>query len=159
VPECEFCDGEIVALRVERIEQYGVYCRRNASDPTSVLVLIPEISWERIPHPSLRVSVGETVDVLILRKAREHRYVGSMRLLDPCNPYAPFFSLAAGTHLRGTVDFRLEEHVWLRIDDFPNTEADAACSSERLAIGSEVLCAFRYLNDRDWRVEVELLPD
>jgi hypothetical protein len=49
--------------------------------------------------------------------------------------------------------------VWLRIDDFPNTEADAACSSERLAIGSEVLCAFRYLNDRDWRVEVELLPD
>lgn len=94
--------GDVVDAVVCRIEQYGAYFKHGND---SILVMIPDISWEPIRHPSAVLAVGDEVRMKILRfNPRDKVYVASIRELHPeSNPYLRIATLPAGSRLRGKV--------------------------------------------------------
>ena len=76
----DVCDGMVV-----RIENYGLWVD---VDGIPGLLRIPDLSWERISHPSDVASVGDSVRFQILGMnepdVRPHeRFVGSIKVLLP----------------------------------------------------------------------------
>jgi hypothetical protein len=155
-PTDELQPGEIVVLTVVRIENYGAYFSTPAG-LESVLVLIPEISWNPESHPSAMLSIGETRRVSILRKVSESEYIGSLRVLEPGNPYVPLMQLKGGEELRAEVEIQIKDQVLLRLVEYPEVTAIAPCGeADRLEAGSEMLVVFRRVNQTPWAVEVDL---
>src|SRR4051794_2009735 len=94
--------GAVFRARVERIEPYGVWLKHNNED---VIVLIPDLSWQRIGHPEELVSVGDVCDVFAMRYNYANRVVvGSLKALRPEeNPYRKLARLEPGSVLQGKV--------------------------------------------------------
>jgi small subunit ribosomal protein S1 len=67
-----FEEGEIIRGKISRLTDFGAFVE--VAPGVDGLVHISEISYERIPHPSKLLHVGDSVDVLVMRIDREsHR--------------------------------------------------------------------------------------
>jgi hypothetical protein len=130
--------GEIAVLRVDRIEGYGAYFKGQTDDPTSVLVLVPEIAWVPTPHPSLRLSLGEEREVLVQRQVSETEYTGSLRRLDEENPYQELLGMPAGTELRATLKLSLGGHGSCRSEGIVTSRRMHGARWVRRALGGRV---------------------
>ena len=77
--------GDVLEGTVTRCEPYGLFV---TVDGTPGLINIPELSWERIGHPSEVADVGDRVRFQVLNlndpHARPHQHFnGSIKILTP----------------------------------------------------------------------------
>lgn len=69
--------GEIFLAQVTRVEPYGVYLRFPHGE---VIVLIPDVSYDRVPDLTVRYSVGDDVQVKILDYVEDRKlYKGTIK--------------------------------------------------------------------------------
>ena len=73
-------EGQIVKGEVVRIADFGAFIDINGIDG---LLPISEISWQRIKHPSDVISLGETVEVKIIKIDEKGRVDASIKTLLP----------------------------------------------------------------------------
>ncbi len=77
--------GDIIEVQVTRVEAYGVFVKHG---DTPGLILIPELSWQRIRHPSDVAQVGNTLRCKVLRVPEDSgtespQFVGSVKQVHP----------------------------------------------------------------------------
>lgn len=108
--------GSVIKARVIRIEHYGIYLKHGQED---VLVLVPEVSWEKTPDLRVAFQTGDEIDLVVLRYNYQKRViVGSIKRLHPeQNPYRELSLLEPGKILHGTVATIYDDAVQVR---FPN---------------------------------------
>jgi ribosomal protein S1 len=118
--------GQTIEATVTRLENYGAWIE---SGGRTGLILIPEISWSRIRHPSEALAVGQSVSVKILHVAAA-QFWASLKAMHPeLNPWRDPAVFAVGSEFTGTVvrvlEFgcyvELRPDVWglLRRDQWP----------------------------------------
>jgi len=102
--------GSIIRAQVVKIEPYGVWLEYQDE---KVLVLVPDITWNMIGHPSDVVRLGDSLDIYVLRfNYRDKVIVGSIKKLHPDeNPYRELSRLPPGTSLTGKVDIVLSDEI------------------------------------------------
>ena len=67
----------VVDAEVERVELYGIYLRFSQGE---VIVLIPDVSYERIPDLTKKVHVGDRLLVKILEYVEDrHVFKGTIK--------------------------------------------------------------------------------
>jgi small subunit ribosomal protein S1 len=77
----ELTEGETRRGRVSGISSFGVFVDMGGADG---LIHISELSWEQVDSPGTVVSIGEELDVYVLRVDRETRKIAlSLRRLQP----------------------------------------------------------------------------
>ena len=92
-------DGQVVRGTVKNLTEYGAFIDLGGIDG---LLHITDMSWGRIGHPSEIFSVGDKVDVVVLKYDREHEKVSlgyKQRLPDPWSQVGasiPWASACAG---------------------------------------------------------------
>ncbi|MGH9732152.1 MAG: S1 RNA-binding domain-containing protein, partial [Candidatus Acidiferrales bacterium] len=94
-------EGSIVTGKVKNITEYGVFVDLGGLDG---LLHISDLVWGRIAHPSEVVSVGQAIQVQILKFDKEKMRIslGRKQLLpDPWATVPERFPV--GTHLRGKI--------------------------------------------------------
>ena len=92
--------GRTIEAIVTRLEQYGAWIE---SGGRTGLILIPEISWSRIRHPSEALAVGQSVSVKILHVS-EAQFWASLRAMHPeLNPWRDPAVFAVGQVFTGPV--------------------------------------------------------
>lgn len=62
--------GKIVSATVKRVEPYGIYLNALEGE---IIVLIPDISQERIPDLKQYYSIGDTVRVRVIKYVPERK--------------------------------------------------------------------------------------
>lgn len=81
----ELEEGDIVTGEVTSLADFGAFVDLGGADG---LVHISELSWERVNHPSEVVSIGDEVEVQVIRVDEERKRIGlSMKRLEP-EPWA-----------------------------------------------------------------------
>ncbi len=95
--------GSIVTAAVVRLEPYGAYLDYAGNE---ILVLIVDLSWERVRNPSDVATIGGTVSVKIVRFNEDRNlYIGSIKAVDQTtNPYRALHGLPTDAVIRGTVE-------------------------------------------------------
>lgn len=96
-------EGETVNCTITQIEDWGVYASTDSGD--TIFVNFGEISWRRIRDAKEVLSVGQVVDVLILRcpQIDSPNYLGSIKQAKPeSNPWHNH-SLQVGSVVCGKV--------------------------------------------------------
>jgi small subunit ribosomal protein S1 len=74
-------EGEVRSGRVSSLASFGAFVDLGGADG---LVHISELSWRRVRHPREVVSVGDKVDVYVLRLDQERKRIGlSLKRLQP----------------------------------------------------------------------------
>ena len=108
--------GSVIKAKVVKIEPYGV-CFEYQNEKT--IVLIPELTWKIIKHPSEIVRLGESLNILVLRyNYKDKVIVGSMKRLHPEeNPYRNLSRLSPGTPLSGRVDLVLSDEILVELEN------------------------------------------
>ena len=98
--------GNTLEATVTRLENYGAWIE---SGGRVGLILIPEISWSRIRHPSEALAVGQQVTVKILNVAKDGKFSASLREMHPeLNPWRDPTVFAVGNEFTGPVVMVLE---------------------------------------------------
>ena len=95
--------GSIVKGIVKNITDYGVFLDLGGIDG---LLHITDISWNRIKHPSDKLSIGETVEVKVLKFDKEKKRVslGLKQLHEHENPWEQIKDdIKAGSKVKGKV--------------------------------------------------------
>ena len=95
--------GSIVSGIVKNITDYGVFLDLGGIDG---LLHITDISWSRIKHPSEKLSIGETVQVKVLKFDKEKKRVslGLKQLHEHENPWEQIKNdIQAGSQVKGKV--------------------------------------------------------
>jgi small subunit ribosomal protein S1 len=107
--------GQIVDVDVGAVEPYGLHvvCGEHAG-----LILIPEISWQRVSHPNEFAAVGDRVKCMVVRVTTENgkqRFSASLRQLDPeANPWRdPDAAYAPGKEFTGKVVQKVSYGVFI----------------------------------------------
>jgi len=97
----ELTEGETRRGRVSGISSFGVFVDMGGADG---LIHISELSWEQVDSPGTVVSIGEELDVYVLRVDRETRKIAlSLRRLQP-EPWQTIGDrYAVGQTVMGTV--------------------------------------------------------
>ncbi len=107
--------GDVTRGQVVRIEEYGVFLRLNGG--RDGLLHISDISHARLDHPSDRISMGETLEVKILRMNRGGKRIslGLKQLVG--NPWRSFAKHhPPGSHTHGTVLTLLDAGIVVRFE-------------------------------------------
>ena len=94
-------EGQVVRGAVKNLTEYGAFIDLGGIDG---LLHITDMSWGRIGHPSEIFSVGDKVEVVVLKYDREHEKVSlgyKQRLPDPWSQVAGKYPV--GKRLRGKV--------------------------------------------------------
>ncbi len=94
-------EGQVVRGTVKNLTEYGAFIDLGGIDG---LLHITDMSWGRIGHPSEIFSVGDKVEVVVLKYDREHEKVSlgyKQRLPDPWSQVAGKYPV--GKRLRGKV--------------------------------------------------------
>ncbi len=94
--------GSIIRARVTRVEPYGLFLECGNE---KIFIHLPETSWVDARDLRDRVTVGELLDVYVIRYNYPKRTIaGSIRRLHPeQNPYRELSRLEPGSILRGNV--------------------------------------------------------
>ena len=109
--------GSVVTGIVKNITDYGAFLDLGGIDG---LLHITDISWNRIKHPSEKISVGESLQVKILKFDREKRRVslGLKQLHENENPWeAVKDSVKEGDIVKGTITGFTEYGAFVTIKD------------------------------------------
>jgi len=103
-------EKQVVEAKVIRIETYGVYLDYQGEE---ILVLIPELSWKPIQHPSEIVQLDEKVRVSIIKYNNDTRkFVGSIKVLDQeSNPYYKLMRFGTETEVRAKIKSIYDDEV------------------------------------------------
>ncbi len=81
----ELAEGEVRRGVVSGLRDFGAFVDLGGADG---LIHISELAWHRVKHPRELLTVGEEIDVFILRLDREGKRIGlSLKRLQP-NPWA-----------------------------------------------------------------------
>jgi small subunit ribosomal protein S1 len=94
-------EGQVVRGTVKNLTEYGAFIDLGGIDG---LLHITDMSWGRIGHPSEIFSVGDKVDVVVLKYDREHEKVSlgyKQRLPDPWSQVGGKYPV--GKRVRGKV--------------------------------------------------------
>ncbi|MDF1838378.1 MAG: S1 RNA-binding domain-containing protein [Planctomycetota bacterium] len=108
--------GDVTRGRVIRIEEYGVFLRLNGG--RDGLLHISDISHARLDHPADRLSMGETIEVKVLRMNRGGKRIslGLKQLIG--NPWRSFAKHnPPGSYTQGTVVMLLDAGVVVRFEN------------------------------------------
>jgi small subunit ribosomal protein S1 len=98
---CRISEGALIRGTVKNITDYGVFIDLGGLDG---LLHISDISWGRITHPSEFFSIGDEIDVIVLKYDAEHEKVTlgyKQNNPDPWEKIAEKYS--AGTKVSGKV--------------------------------------------------------
>ncbi|MGO4334807.1 S1 RNA-binding domain-containing protein [Labrys sp. KB_33_2] len=76
--------GQIIEATVKRVEDYGAFVDIDGIDDIVALLLVVDISWARVPHPSVLLSPGQRIKAKIrgISLNRSHASL-SMKVLQP----------------------------------------------------------------------------
>lgn len=103
--------GEAVDAVVEEVAPYGLFVRANGM---SGLILLPELSWQRVCDPAEVARAGDQIQCKIMHFPPRHqstdepRFIGSIRELNPeQNPWRDPSVFAVGTEFTGTVERKM----------------------------------------------------
>ena len=146
--------GQIIEAAVTRLEHYGAWIE---SGGQVGLIVIPDISWSRISHPSDVLTVGQRVTVKVLYVGADGKWRASLREVHPeLNPWRDPSVFAVGQEFTGPVvlvtDYgcfvELRPEVWglLRREHWPRT----------IEVGEQLQVRVVSMNAEDRKVEVRL---
>jgi small subunit ribosomal protein S1 len=104
-------EGDIVALA-----DFGAFVR--IDEGVEGLVHLSELSWERVKHPSQKLSIGQRVTAKVLDADLEKRRISlSMKALEP-NPFAAIAEkYPEGAHAKATVRSLKEFGAFVELED------------------------------------------
>ena len=108
--------GDITRGRVVRIEEYGVFLKLNGG--RDGLLHISDISHARLEHPSDRLSMGDTLEVKVLRMNRGGKRIslGLKQLIG--NPWRSFAKHnPPGSYTQATVVMLLDAGLVVRFEN------------------------------------------
>jgi small subunit ribosomal protein S1 len=107
--EGDVCKGVVSGLR-----DFGAFVDLGGADG---LIHISELAWHRVRYPSEVVSVGDEIEVYVLRLDREKKRIGlSLKRLKP-NPWTEVDSLyAIGQLVEGTVSRVVSFGAFIELD-------------------------------------------
>jgi ribosomal protein S1 len=153
--------GQIVRAQVSRVESYGAYCEFEGN---RVLVLVPEIRWFP-PVPDCRdvLKAGDFVDVLLLRKAGDFQFCGSIKQCSPQeNPFTNG-TLTVGTTHSAKVDTVIRDAVtakpfafMLELDAGPRGLLPCSRATANLKTGDQCVVFVSGLDTEKEQVELRL---
>ena len=109
--------GSVITGIVKNITDYGAFLDLGGIDG---LLHITDISWNRIKHPSEKISVGESLQVKVLKFDREKRRVslGLKQLHENENPWESIKnSIKEGDEVQGQVTGFTEYGAFVTIKD------------------------------------------
>jgi len=108
-------EGLIVKGTVARLTNFGAFINLGGVDG---LVHISEMSWKRIKHPSEALSVGQVVDVLVLKvDAKKERISLSVRQALP-DPWSMIDKkIAVNQVIKGTVTKIAKNYIFVEVED------------------------------------------
>ncbi|MFQ5944826.1 MAG: S1 RNA-binding domain-containing protein [Anaerolineae bacterium] len=108
-------EGEIRKGRVSSLADFGAFVDLGGADG---LIHISELAWQRVSHPREVLSVGDDVEVYVLRVDRERKRIGlSLRRLQPDPWTQAEASFQVGQVVEGTVTNVVEFGAFARIAD------------------------------------------
>jgi len=101
--------GDVLEVIVTRVQNYGLFI---VADDLPGLILIPELSWDRISHPSQIADVGDSLRCKVIhlpdQKPPATQFVASIRALHPeNNPWRDPDVYAVGNCFSGPVVKRM----------------------------------------------------
>jgi len=108
--------GDVTRGRVVRIEEYGVFLKLNGG--RDGLLHISDISHARLDHPSERLSMGDTLEVKVLRMNRGGKRIslGLKQLIG--NPWRRFAKHnPPGSYTQATVVMLLDAGLVVRFEN------------------------------------------
>ena len=144
--------GEIVVAPVARLEGYGLFLTYRGRE---ILVQIPDVSWDRVRHPSDLFDVGETV-VAIVTVANERAVVASIRDLHPeDNPWANPLVYGVGTVHSGIAVRVMSYGTFLRLP----AGAWGLLAGEALPLGSTTRVRVVEVDPRRKTISLERVPE
>ena len=109
--------GDILDVTVVNVQPYGLHVN---ADGITGLILIPELSWQRISHPSEIASVDDCIKCKVNHippdaTEASPRFTASIRDLHPeLNPWRDPSVYAVGTVFSGVVDRQVSYGVFIR---------------------------------------------
>jgi len=108
-------EGSIVKGIVKNITDYGVFIDLGGIDG---LLHISDISWGRIGHPSERFSIGDTVDVIVLKYDKEAGKVTlGYKQLKPDPWEGVDEKYPVGTRIRGKVSSTTDYGAFIEVEE------------------------------------------
>jgi ribosomal protein S1 len=144
--------GNTLEATVTRLENYGAWIE---SGGRVGLILIPDISWSRIRHPSEALAVGQQVTVKILNVAKDGKFSASLREIHPeLNPWRDPTVFAVGNVFTCPVVLVLEYgcFVELRPDVWGLLKREQWTRS--MAVGNRVRVRVESLDADQQKIEV-----
>jgi len=124
--------GDVLEVTVTSVQHYGLFV---SADDIPGLILIPELSWGRISHPSEIATVGDSLKCKVIRlppdpPPEKPQFTASIRALTPeQNPWRDPNVYAVGTRFRGPITMECSygyfvHHpngalVLIHVDDIP----------------------------------------
>ncbi|MDQ0396420.1 S1 RNA-binding domain-containing protein [Labrys monachus] len=77
-------EGQLVGVTVKRVEDYGAFADVDGANGAVGLILIVEISWTRVSHPTAFLSPGQRLQAKIIRISPDRSKVSlSLKALHP----------------------------------------------------------------------------
>jgi small subunit ribosomal protein S1 len=144
--------GNTLEATVTRLENYGAWIE---SGGRVGLILIPEISWSRIRHPSEALSVGQQVTVKILNVAKDGKFSASLREMHPeLNPWRDPTVFAVGNEFTGPVVMVLEYGCFVELQPEVWGLLKREPWRRPLAVGNRVCVRVESLNADQQKIEV-----
>jgi len=108
-------EGDIKTGKVERITDFGAFVNLGGIDG---LIHISELSWKRVGKPSDVVSVGEMVEVRVLKVEPEKNKVSlSLRQAKPDPWLVADEKFPTGTQIEGTVTKLAKNYAFIEVTD------------------------------------------
>ena len=156
-------EGQVVQGNVKNITEYGAFIDLGGMDG---LLHITDMSWGRIKHPSELFSVGDTVNVKILKYDREKQRVSLGLKQVTANPWDDVeFKFPVGIKVKGKVvslkDYgafvELEDGIegLIHVSEMSWTER-VKHPSKVLKVGDEVECKVLEVNPKEKRISLGL---
>ncbi len=156
-------EGQVVQGNVKNITEYGAFIDLGGMDG---LLHITDMSWGRIKHPSELFSVGDTINVKILKYDRDKQRVSLGLKQVTANPWDDVeYKFPVGIKVKGKVvslkDYgafvELEDGIegLIHVSEMSWTER-VKHPSKVLKIGDEVECKVLEVNPKEKRISLGL---
>jgi len=154
--------GDVLEVTVTSVQNYGLFV---SADEAPGLILIPELSWGRISHPSEIATVGQSLRCKVIHLPPNHppdkpQFTASIRALTPeKNPWRDPDAYAVGTRFRGPIAMQTSYGYFV---DHPNgalvlIHTDDVPAGLTLADGQQVTVAITECDIEGQKVRGQLV--
>lgn len=151
-------EGDIVKGKVERLTNFGAFVNLGGIDG---LIHISELSWKRIHSPADAVTVGEVVDVLVLKVDKENNKISLSLRQAKADPWlVAEEKFPVGSKFEGTVTKLAKNYAFIELMDgieglIPISEiSDEKISrpDDKLSLGQKVTVKILEVKGKDRRM-------